>query len=113
MSRFLHVSTDEVYGELKDKEGKFTEEHPLAPSSPYSASKAGGELLVKAYERTLIYRLLLFEPYNYGPWQYPREIMRYLASTPSPACPGLWSRRKLARVALCGRLCSRDLCCFS
>ncbi|MGB4692590.1 MAG: dTDP-glucose 4,6-dehydratase [Atribacterales bacterium] len=76
VSRFLHVSTDEVYGELKDKEGKFTEEHPLAPSSPYSASKAGGELLVKAYERTFNLPVVIVRPSNnYGPWQYPEKLI--------------------------------------
>ena len=48
--RYLQVSTDEVYGSIE--EGSFTEESPLDPSSPYSASKAGGDLLVSAYAHT-------------------------------------------------------------
>jgi len=74
ISRFLHVSTDEVYGSIES--GAFKETDPLNPSSPYSASKAGGELMAKAYERTFGYKILITRGSNtYGPNQYPEKVV--------------------------------------
>jgi dTDP-glucose 4,6-dehydratase len=72
--RYLQISTDEVYGYILD--GKFTEKSPLDPSSPYSASKAGGDLLVLAYFRTFgVPALITRSSNNYGPYQYPEKLI--------------------------------------
>jgi dTDP-glucose 4,6-dehydratase len=72
--RFLQISTDEVYGSIE--EGAFTEESDLDPSSPYSASKAGADLLVLAYHRTFGTPVLITRSSNnYGPYQYPEKIV--------------------------------------
>jgi len=74
VGRFLHVSTDEVYGSRET--GSFTEDDPFDPSSPYSASKAGGELLARAYARTYGYQILITRGSNtYGPNQYPEKLV--------------------------------------
>jgi len=73
--RFLHVSTDEVYGTL-GAEGYFTEETPYAPNSPYSASKAGADLLVRAYNRTYGLPTITTNcSNNYGPLQFPEKLI--------------------------------------
>ncbi|MEO6968479.1 MAG: dTDP-glucose 4,6-dehydratase [Rhodanobacteraceae bacterium] len=87
--RFLHVSTDEVYGSLGDS-GKFTEETPYAPNSPYSASKAASDHLVRAFHHT--YGLPVLTTHcsnNYGPYQFPEKLIpliiaRALAGEPLP-----------------------------
>ncbi|PJD93155.1 MAG: dTDP-glucose 4,6-dehydratase [Legionella sp.] len=74
--RFLHVSTDEVYGSLEPGEGAFTENHPYRPNNPYSASKASADHLVRAYYHT--YGLPVLTTHcsnNYGPFQYPEKLM--------------------------------------
>ena len=72
--RYLQISTDEVYGSID--EGAFTEESDLDPSSPYSASKAGADLLVLAYHRTFGTPVLITRSSNnYGPYQYPEKIV--------------------------------------
>ena len=72
--RYLQISTDEVYGSTET--GAFTEESDLDPSSPYSASKAGGDLLVLAYHRTFGTPVLITRSSNnYGPYQYPEKIV--------------------------------------
>ncbi len=87
--RFLHVSTDEVYGSL-GTEGYFTEETPYAPSSPYSASKAGADHLVRAYHHTYGLPVLTTNCSNtYGPYQCPEKliplvIQKALAGEPLP-----------------------------
>lgn len=74
VGRYLQVSTDEVYGSIED--GSFTEESQLAPNSPYSASKAGGDLLVRAYHRTYGMPVLITRSSNnFGPYQYPEKLM--------------------------------------
>ena len=74
VGRFLQVSTDEVYGSIE--EGTFTEESPLAPSSPYSATKAGGDLLVQAHVHTHgIEAVICRGSNNYGPRQYPEKLI--------------------------------------
>ncbi len=73
--RFLHVSTDEVYGSLGD-EGFFTEETPLAPNSPYSASKAGSDVLVRAAHHTHGMDTVTTRcSNNYGPYQFPEKFL--------------------------------------
>jgi len=74
VKRFIHVSTDEVYGEIE--EGKFTENSPFAPNSPYSASKAAADFFVRAYMRTYGFPAIIIRPSNnYGPWQYPEKFI--------------------------------------
>ncbi|MGQ5265294.1 dTDP-glucose 4,6-dehydratase, partial [Micromonospora sp. ZYX-F-536] len=73
-SRFVHVSTDEVYGSID--EGSWTETWPLAPNSPYSASKAGSDLLALAYHRTHGMDVVVTRcSNNYGPYQYPEKLI--------------------------------------
>src|SRR6478752_2481975 len=73
--RFLHVSTDEVYGSLGDT-GKFTEETPYAPNSPYSASKAASDHLVRAFHHTYGLPVLTTNcSNNYGPLQFPEKLI--------------------------------------
>jgi dTDP-glucose 4,6-dehydratase len=72
--RFVHVSTDEVYGSLA--EGFATETDPLAPSSPYSSSKAGSDLLVHSYAVTYGYDVVVTRcTNNYGPYQFPEKVI--------------------------------------
>ncbi|MET8234506.1 dTDP-glucose 4,6-dehydratase [Micromonospora sp. NPDC005298] len=73
-SRFVHVSTDEVYGSID--EGSWTETWPLAPNSPYSASKAGSDLLALAYHRTHGMDVVVTRcSNNYGPYQFPEKVI--------------------------------------
>jgi len=73
--RFLHVSTDEVYGSLGD-EGHFTETTAYNPSSPYSASKAGADHLVRAWHRTYEFPAIVTNcSNNYGPYQFPEKLI--------------------------------------
>lgn len=75
-NRFLHVSTDEVYGSLSDESPAFTEETPYAPNSPYSASKASSDHLVRSYFHT--YKLPVLTTNcsnNYGPYQFPEKLI--------------------------------------
>jgi dTDP-glucose 4,6-dehydratase len=75
VKRFLQVSTDEVYGSLGPT-GHFTESTPLAPSSPYSASKAGGDLLALAYAHTFGLPVVVTRcSNNYGPYQFPEKLI--------------------------------------
>ena len=74
IARYLQISTDEVYGSID--EGAFTEESPLCPSSPYSASKAGADLLVLASHHTYGTPVLITRSSNnYGPYQYPEKLV--------------------------------------
>ena len=75
VERFLHVSTDEVYGSL-GSEGFFTETTPFDPSSPYSASKAGSDFLVQAAHRTHDFPVVITNcSNNYGPYQFPEKLI--------------------------------------
>jgi dTDP-glucose 4,6-dehydratase len=72
--RYVQVSTDEVYGSIES--GSFTEESPLRPSSPYSATKAGADLLVASYTHTYgLEALICRGSNNYGPYQYPEKLI--------------------------------------
>jgi len=73
--RFLHVSTDEVFGTLGDS-GAFDEATPYAPNSPYSASKAASDLLVRAWAQTYGLPVVVTNcSNNYGPWQFPEKLI--------------------------------------
>jgi dTDP-glucose 4,6-dehydratase len=75
VKRFIHISTDEVYGALGD-EGKFSEATPLMPNSPYAASKASGDMLVRAYHETYGVPAIIIRPSNnYGPCQFPEKFI--------------------------------------
>jgi dTDP-glucose 4,6-dehydratase len=75
VGKFVQISTDEVYGTLGDT-GLFTEETPLAPNSPYSASKAGADLLVRAYHETFGLNVNITRcSNNYGPYQFPEKLI--------------------------------------
>jgi dTDP-glucose 4,6-dehydratase len=74
--RFLHVSTDEVYGSLEPQDPPFTETTPYQPNSPYSASKAGSDHLVRAWHHTYGLPVLTTNcSNNYGPWQFPEKLI--------------------------------------
>ena len=74
--RFLHISTDEVYGDLEGSDDLFTETTPYAPSSPYSASKASSDHLVKAWHRTYgLPTIITHSSNNYGFYQYPEKLI--------------------------------------
>ncbi len=79
--RFLQVSTDEVFGELGE-EGKFSETTPYAPNSPYSASKAGGDHLVRAWRHTYGLPTLITNcSNNYGPRQFPEKLIPFMITS--------------------------------
>ncbi len=79
VGRFVHVSTDEVYGSITT--GSWPEDHPLAPNSPYSASKAGSDLLVRAYHRTHGLDAVITRcSNNYGPYQTPEKVIPLFAT---------------------------------
>lgn len=74
VKKFIHISTDEVFGDIE--EGAFSEDSPLKPNSPYSASKAAADLLIKSYFRTYSFPGIIIRPSNnYGPWQYPEKLI--------------------------------------
>jgi len=74
ISKFIHISTDEVYGEIHH--GKFNENSPIRSNSPYAASKAGADLLVQSFMRTYKFPAIIIRPSNnYGPWQYPEKLI--------------------------------------
>lgn len=74
VARFLHVSTDEVYGSIE--QGSWTEEWPLQPNSPYSAAKAGSDLFARAYARTHGMDVVITRcSNNYGPYQFPEKVI--------------------------------------
>lgn len=74
IKKFILISTDEVYGEIAS--GKFSENSPVKPNSPYAASKAAADILVQAYIRTYKFPAIIIRPSNnYGPWQYPEKLI--------------------------------------
>jgi len=77
--RFHHISTDEVYGDLKTKEGLFTEQTSYSPSSPYSASKAASDHLVRAWGRTYGLPIIISNcSNNYGPFHFPEKLIPHV-----------------------------------
>jgi len=80
--RFLHVSTDEVYGSLGPADAAFTETTPYAPNSPYAASKAASDHMVRAYHHTYGLDTVTTNcSNNYGPYQYPEKLIPLMIST--------------------------------
>lgn len=76
VQRFIQVSTDEVYGSLKPEAPGFREDTPLAPNSPYSASKAAADLLVRSYFKTYGFPAIITRcSNNYGPYQFPEKLI--------------------------------------
>ncbi len=74
IDKFVHVSTDEVYGSIEN--GSWTEDEPLLPNSPYSASKAGSDLMARAYHRTHGVPVCITRcSNNYGPYQFPEKVI--------------------------------------
>jgi dTDP-glucose 4,6-dehydratase len=118
--RFLQVSTDEVYGSLEGKDDLFREETPYAPNSPYSASKAGADFLLRAYVHTYqLPGLITNCSNNYGPYQFPEKliplmILNALEGKPLPVygdggnvrdwlhvedhCAGIWLALERGRI---------------
>ncbi len=77
--RFLHVSTDEVFGSLDRHQPAFTEAHPYLPNSPYAASKAASDHLVRAWHRSYgLATMISHCSNNYGPWQFPDKLIPLL-----------------------------------
>jgi len=86
--RFVHVSTDEVYGALGESDPAFTEASPYAPNSPYSASKAGSDHLVRAYHHTYGFPALTTNcSNNYGPFQFPEKLIPLMIANALDARP--------------------------
>jgi len=80
VARYLQISTDEVYGSL-GATGKFSEESPLAPNSPYAASKTSADLLVRAYGKTFGLPVLVTRcSNNYGPYQFPEKLIPFFVT---------------------------------
>jgi dTDP-glucose 4,6-dehydratase len=74
--KFIHVSTDEVYGSLGKDEAPFNESTPYSPNSPYSASKASSDMLVRAWHKTFgIPSIITNCSNNFGPWQFPEKLI--------------------------------------
>ena len=90
VGRFIQISTDEVYGSLGPDDPPFTEESPLAPNSPYSASKAAADMMARAYYKTYGVPVIITRcTNNYGPYQYPEKfipvmILNALQNKPLP-----------------------------
>ena len=79
--RFLHISTDEVYGSLALDDTSFTERSPYAPNSPYAASKAASDHFVRAWHKTFgLPTLITHCSNNYGPWQFPEKLIPLMIS---------------------------------
>ena len=80
VERFVHISTDEVYGSIE--EGSFSEGDPLAPRSPYSASKAGSDLIALAYHETHGLPVVVTRSSNqFGPYQFPEKLIPFFVTT--------------------------------
>lgn len=76
VKKFVHISTDEVYGSLEKDDGKFTEDSPLKPNSPYAASKASADLIARAYFVTYGLPVVIVRPSNnYGHYQFPEKFI--------------------------------------
>lgn len=80
VDRFIHISTDEVYGSIED--GSFVETDPLHPRSPYSAAKAGSDLIAVAYHETYDLPVIITRSSNqFGPYQFPEKLIPYFVTT--------------------------------
>ena len=102
VERFLHISTDEVYGSID--EGSFTETDPLAPRSPYSAAKAGSDLIAMAYHETYGLPVVLTRSSNqFGPYQFPEKLIPFFVTTLLDGKQGAALRRRPERARLAVR----------
>lgn len=101
----MQVSTDEVYGSL-GKTGRFTEETPLAPNSPYSSSKASADMIALAYYKTYQLPVIVTRcSNNYGPYQYPEKLIPLMVTN---ALEGkkitvIWRWIECKRLVTCNR----------
>ncbi len=102
--RFLHISTDEVFGSLGE-DGYFTETTSYAPNSPYSASKASSDHLVRAWHETHELPTLVTNcSNNYGPYHFPEKLIPHMIIKGRRRAPaGLRRRKEHSRLALCRR----------
>ena len=83
--RFIHISTDEVYGEVRDDDDDLLETSILAPTNPYAATKAAAEMLVHSYQKSYKLPAIIVRSNNvYGPHQYPESTFLSFSSIPSP-----------------------------
>lgn len=107
VKRFLHVSTDEVYGEIED--GSFAEENRLNPGNPYAASKAAADFLISSYVRTYSFPAIILRPCNnYGPGQYrekliPLTVIKVLKNEKIPVYGSGLNVREWIYVSDCAR----------
>jgi dTDP-glucose 4,6-dehydratase len=102
--RFHHVSTDEVYGSLGPRRSGLRRETPYAPNSPYSASKAASDHLVRAYHHTYGLEVTTSNcSNNYGPYQFPEKLipLMLVINPARQAAAGLRRRHERARLAAC------------
>ena len=110
--KFLHVSTDEVYGSLEEDGGYFYETTPYAPHSPYSASKASSDMLVKSYMDTYKFPANITNcSNNYGPYQFPEKLIPLIINNAlqgQKACQVYRRRKECKRLALCYGSCKGD-----
>ncbi|MGE0267270.1 MAG: dTDP-glucose 4,6-dehydratase [Candidatus Omnitrophota bacterium] len=109
IKRFVHISTDEVYGDSTSKHSRFKETAPLKPSNPYSATKAAAEFIIRTAIRTYQFPAVIVRPANnYGPWQYPEKfvpviILKTLKDQPIPVYGKGRQIREWLHVADCAR----------
>ncbi|MCX5912411.1 MAG: dTDP-glucose 4,6-dehydratase [Deltaproteobacteria bacterium] len=88
IKKFVQVSTDEVYGSLGAQDPRFREDFPLAPNSPYSASKAAGDLLARSYFKTYGFPVVVTRcSNNYGPYQFPEKLIPLFVTNALENCP--------------------------
>ena len=99
VGRVLHVSTDEVYGSIA--EGSWTEDWPLLPNSPYSAAKAGADLIARSYARTYGLNVTITRcSNNYGPYQFPEKVVPLFVTNLLDGKDGAAVRRRAERPRL-------------
>ena len=102
VGKFVHVSTDEVYGSIEP--GSWPETHPLEPNSPYSASKAASDLLARAYHRTHGLPVCITRcSNNYGPYQFPEKVIPLFVTNLLDGRHGAALRRRAQRARLAAR----------
>lgn len=100
IERFIHVSTDEVYGEVKEGEGEVLESSILAPTNPYAASKAAAEMLVQSYQKSFKLPTIIVRSNNvYGPHQYPESMCCAHVSARAPVLT--WGQKSFPSLPVC------------
>lgn len=109
IKRFIHISTDEVYGDSKSNRSRFKETAPLLPNNPYSATKAAAEFIVRSAVRTYSLPAIIVRPANnYGPWQFPEKfipviILKALKNQPIPVYGQGRQIREWLHISDCAR----------